>query len=93
MYSRKILTASLAYIADHLLDWKLYTDASTYKYNCQPHPPTRVATFELVLSNQTGLTSPKPIFSREEPKSEFKHKWKNLIRDTMKKTKERLEKV
>lgn len=64
----------------------------TYAYNRQPHTSTRVPPFEWVLSRTPGPIALKTVPSREEPKGQFKQKWKHRIQDTMKKTKGRLHK-
>ena len=92
-YNRTILAARRTYVSDHPRDWDLYTDALTYEYSCQPHTSTSVAPFDLVLSKPPGPIALKPIPSREEPTGNFKRKWKHWLVDTMKKTKERLDKA
>ena len=92
-YNRTILAALRTYVADHPRDWDLYTDALTYAYNCQPHTSTSVAPFELVLSKPPGPLALKPMPTTEEPRGDFKQKWKHWLQDTMLKTKERLTKA
>lgn len=68
----------------------MYTDALTYAYIDQPHRPTSVAPFELVLSKPPGPIKLKALPSREEPKGGFKRKWKSWLHERMEKTKKRL---
>lgn len=67
-------------------------DALTYAYSCQPHTWTNVAPFKLVLSKTTGALAANPMPSKEEPRGDFKHKWKHSLQDMMLKTTERLAK-
>lgn len=46
-----------------------------------------------MLAKQPGTITLKPMHSREQQKGELKRRWKHWIQDTLKKTKDRLEKV
>lgn len=47
-----MLNALRSYVADHLKEWFLYTDAIIYAYNTQVHRITSLSPFELVLSQK-----------------------------------------
>lgn len=68
-------------------------DVLTYVYNYQPHTSTSVGPFEVVLSKPPGQLALNPMPTSEEPRGEFKHKWKFWLQYKMKKTSEWLSKA
>lgn len=58
-YNTIILTALWNFIADHPLDWYLYTRALTCAYNLKLHTSTAIAPFYLVLPNPPGQLAVK----------------------------------
>ena len=60
-FNRTIIAAIRPYASNHSHDWDLITDALTHAYNTEPHEPTSVAPFELVLSRP-----PPPLSSEAE---------------------------
>lgn len=93
VYNRTILAALRTYVVDDSRDWDLYTDEPTYMYNYRPHMLTSVAPLELVLSKPLGPIALKTMPLREELQGDFKREWKHWLQDTLKKTKERLDKA
>ena len=82
-YNSTIVRALRHYISDHPREWDLYVDALTYAYNCQPHSSTKIAPFELVLSNPPGPTvldftaMPKKT---TQSKRDFRAQWQDWLR-------------
>jgi hypothetical protein len=79
-FNNTLVQAMRHFIADHPRDWDLYSDAVTFAYNTQPHSSTKVAPFELVLSNPPGPPGllPDPL-KRELPPAEFRYEWKQWL--------------
>ena len=68
----------------------MYSDAITFAYNCQPHIPTSLAPFELVLS-----LPPRPLALEAKPSTSmgtasFKDKFKACLDKTLAETRTEL---
>lgn len=83
-YNSTIVKAMRQYIADHPREWDLYAEPVTYAYNCQPHLTTRIAPFELILSNPPGPPGilPEPTATAVPP-AELRLTWKSRLSHLM----------